>query len=240
MTSKGKALASKGSRQNVKCEKTELLMILRCYQIHPGDYNMIVDEIIENKSQLSTGTAEFYSTAPKNKLKSRVRDQIFLMLARKKNIQDDEISMEVKAVCEMYQLISNETLNSTGEKKQKETAKTPDNQVQSDVRGEKSQSSDFDLNIEDKDEPEISSIPKPSTSRGTTKSASRKTKEKEIQDDDETEMQPRTSRGTIKHASRERKEKEMERENIKIYNKLLKAILPKAHKLFGSSPSDTD
>ena len=35
--------------------------------------------------------------------------------------------------------------------------------------------------------------------------------------------------------------KKMERENVKMYNQLLKVILPKAHKLFGSSSSsDSD
>ena len=34
---------------------------------------------------------------------------------------------------------------------------------------------------------------------------------------------------------KKRKMKDLERENIKMYNKLLKVILPKAEKLFGSS-----
>lgn len=80
-----------GSRQNIKCERAELLMILRCYQVHPGDYGSIVDEIIYNKSQLPARAAELYSETPQNKLRSRVRDQIFLLLSKKKNIQDEEI-----------------------------------------------------------------------------------------------------------------------------------------------------
>ena len=66
-------------------------MILRCYQIHPGDYASIVDEILDNKSQIPVRAAEYYSETPKQKLKARVRDQIFLLLSKKKNIQDDEI-----------------------------------------------------------------------------------------------------------------------------------------------------
>ena len=42
-----------------------------------------------------------------------------------------------------------------------------------------------------------------------------------------------------KPIAKKRKMKDLERENIKMYNKLLKVILPKAEKLFGSS-SDSD
>lgn len=64
------------------------------------------------------------------------------------------------------------------------------------------------------------------------------------------ESQPGTSKGkqqkTVKRkaekmASKKSKIKKMERENVKMYNQLLKVILPKAHKLFGSSSSsDSD
>ena len=78
-------------RQNVKVEKNELLLILRSYQLHPADYDGIIDEILENKCQLSSRAAEYYTNTPKPKLRSRGRDQIFLMLTKRKNIDGEEI-----------------------------------------------------------------------------------------------------------------------------------------------------
>lgn len=57
-----------GPRQNIKCEREELLMILRSYQIHPGDYDSIVEEMRENRSHLPGKAAEYYAETPIKKL----------------------------------------------------------------------------------------------------------------------------------------------------------------------------
>ena len=66
-------------------------MILRSYQIHPGDYDSIVEEMRENRSHLPGKAAEYYAETPLKKLRSRIRDQIFLLMSKKKTITDSEI-----------------------------------------------------------------------------------------------------------------------------------------------------
>ena len=85
----------KERRESARFSRAEVLLMLRTYQVHPGDFSAIVETMVENLHFLDEDIQDLYKNKDKESLRRRLREKFSRMRKDCARDEDNDIRYSV-------------------------------------------------------------------------------------------------------------------------------------------------